>query len=195
MKYRSLLFDLHFTLIKLRNTPAELFVSVAKSQNIEVEVEAVAEALEAASKVECSEINKTLNSEKTLKAFWIKFYKNVLLKLKPNLSDATCDEFGKKMNDNFFEHSENFEVIEGVTDLLRDLKAQNIKLAVLTNSTRGVHKIITDVGLREYFDEVFISTEIGFSKPDPRIITHCIDKMAVQRHECLLIGDSFESDI
>lgn len=51
-------------------------------------------------------------------------------------------------------------------------------------------------GMLRYFDRLFISEAIGFSKPDPRFFETCFTQLdGIQPAECLMIGDSLTADI
>lgn len=72
-------------------------------------------------------------------------------------------------------------------------------IAVITNYTepeqqRGKLKA---AGLAGYFkhEHVFISVEIGHSKPEPGIFKHAADVLGVAVEECVHIGNSWETDI
>lgn len=53
-------------------------------------------------------------------------------------------------------------------------------------------------GLDELLDEIFISEDIGFEKPDKRFFEPVISKLneyGIDKDECVIVGDSESSDI
>ncbi len=64
------------------------------------------------------------------------------------------------------------------------------KTAILSNANRGVlERKIGKARLKQSFDEVVVSAEVGITKPDPRVYQLVIDRLAVAPHECLYIDD------
>lgn len=80
-------------------------------------------------------------------------------------------------------------------DMLLDLK-KDYKLGLLSNGgSKSQHDKINYVDLPKYFDEVIVTGDYEFSKPDKRIYELMADKLGVKCEECLFIGDTFSSDI
>ena len=83
--------------------------------------------------------------------------------------------------------------------ILRKLKAQGIKMAIVTNITPELlehqHKKVAALGIAELFDEVIYSAEFGVHKPDRRIFDHAAALLGVSNEECLFVGDDPDSDV
>ena len=54
---------------------------------------------------------------------------------------------------------------------------------------------LQDTGLYPYFDDIFISSEIGYKKPSPLFIKALLDKHHLNTEECVMIGNDFSTDI
>jgi len=52
--------------------------------------------------------------------------------------------------------------------------------------------MINRYGLREFFDSVVISGEVGVKKPDPRIFSFALDKAGLNPAEVAYVGDTQE---
>lgn len=81
--------------------------------------------------------------------------------------------------------------------LLRRLQAAGHKLGVITNGPPGAHQRqkLTTAGLDHFFGEfVFISSEVGAAKPDPRIFNHALQALSARPAETLFVGDSLSGD-
>lgn len=50
-------------------------------------------------------------------------------------------------------------------------------------------------GLEPYIEQVVLSDEVGYNKPNPKIFEHALDLMGYQAKEAVMIGDSWLSDI
>jgi len=77
---------------------------------------------------------------------------------------------------------------------LRESGTSDMKLGVLSNWDSSLHKIIDHLELREYFDFVIPSLEIGIEKPNEGIFREALQRAQVAPNEALHIGDSFEDD-
>lgn len=85
---------------------------------------------------------------------------------------------------------------EGVIDLFKYLKEQNIKIAVLTNfTTEHQFNKLDKLGLLKYIDVLVTSEEIGVEKPDKRSFQAIINKLKLSPDKLLMVGDDFKSDI
>ena len=75
--------------------------------------------------------------------------------------------------------------------------AEKYKLYMVTNGTARVqHSRIASAGLAAYFEEIFISQEIGADKPDKAYFDGCFVKIpGFDREKAMIVGDSLSSDI
>lgn len=90
------------------------------------------------------------------------------------------------------------EFLPGGKELLDSLgKCGKYRLFMATNGIPEVQKPrIKNSGVGEYFDGIFISDEIGFSKPDRRFFEKCFDLIPnFKKEETIIVGDSLSSDI
>ncbi|MFW9939198.1 MAG: HAD family hydrolase [Candidatus Thorarchaeota archaeon] len=80
--------------------------------------------------------------------------------------------------------------------LLRKLKKSK-KLALITNFDHPpyIYSILNKYNSLEYFDEITISGEVGFKKPDPSIFLMTLKKMDLTSQDVIYIGDSKEDII
>lgn len=88
-------------------------------------------------------------------------------------------------------------LIPGAAEFCRKLTEMGCTLAIVTNGAaiaqRGRYSKST---LREYIPDLFISQELGVSKPDPLFFDHVCRKMGICDRSCaVVVGDSLSSDI
>lgn len=107
------------------------------------------------------------------------------------------EDFTEKFTQWYIDYMWKFTVLKpNAIDIVEDLKKKNYKVALLSNgASKSQHDKIDHVGLSKYFDEVIVTGDYEFSKPDPRIYQIMADKLNVKCEECLFIGDTFSSDI
>lgn len=84
---------------------------------------------------------------------------------------------------------------EGAWKLLDDLRAAGKKLALVSNTPPTSRIILERLCLRERFDEIIFSCDVGFLKPDPRIFKAALDKLGVSPAQSVIVGDKIRTDI
>jgi len=102
-----------------------------------------------------------------------------------------------KLSSIYTEHlAECSILIDDAENIVKQL-ADNCKLLLITNGLKSVQrKRFNNSVLKKYFQDIIISEEIGFAKPDPKMLEYALTKMdSPHKKEMLLIGDSLSSDI
>ncbi|TCO57048.1 putative hydrolase of the HAD superfamily [Actinocrispum wychmicini] len=76
------------------------------------------------------------------------------------------------------------------------LRAAGLRIAAVTNASGGPqqHAKLADMGITRYFDAVLIAGELGAAKPDPRIFHAACQRLHVQPHQTVHIGDRLDLD-
>jgi len=82
---------------------------------------------------------------------------------------------------------------ENLVSYLLNLKRQEIKLLVLSNSILYHSNWIRLKGWYDYFDRVYLSQEIKLAKPDPRAFTYVIQAERVKPAEAVFVDDLQEN--
>lgn len=88
-----------------------------------------------------------------------------------------------------------FELYPEVQETLEKLKTKKIKLAIISNWQRGLKIFCLELGILDYFNDLFVSTELGCQKPDPGIFKTAHEKLQVAPDNILHVGDSLIDDI
>jgi glucose-1-phosphatase len=83
-----------------------------------------------------------------------------------------------------------FRVDAAVLELVGELRAAGVLVAILTNGTDTVPAELASVGVLDRFDAVFNSATIGVAKPDVRAFQHVLDALGVAAEECFFTDDS-----
>ncbi len=87
-----------------------------------------------------------------------------------------------------------WDVLPGVPPMLTELSRLRIRLGVISNFDRRLYEILALLGIRDAFEEVIISSEIGVRKPAARIFRVAAQRFNVEAHEILHVGDEPGSD-
>lgn len=88
------------------------------------------------------------------------------------------------------------QIMAGAMEVLKELK-KDYKLYVITNGVaKTQHNRLEKSGLAELMEDIFISDEIGYNKPDKEFFEYVESHIPCFEHEkALVIGDSLFSDI
>ena len=86
--------------------------------------------------------------------------------------------------------------LPGAEEAVKRLK-EHYRLFLVSNGTATVqHSRLTSAGLYPYFEQVFISQEIGYNKPDKAYFDRCFERIpGFEQEKALMVGDSLTSDI
>jgi len=85
--------------------------------------------------------------------------------------------------------------IPGMIELVDDLIAAKIKVAVVSNSEGRLAELIEEMGWSNRFAIVADSGKIGIQKPDRAIFAWAAERIAVPLERIVHIGDSFAADV
>ena len=81
-----------------------------------------------------------------------------------------------------------------VTAILSKLKRMEMRLGVISNFDRRLYDVLSHLGVRELFEHLVISSEVGAQKPAARIFRETAQRFDVAVEEILHVGDDLESD-
>ncbi|WP_298030516.1 HAD family hydrolase [uncultured Dysosmobacter sp.] len=85
----------------------------------------------------------------------------------------------------------------GVVEMLEGLKSLGLKLGVISNtaSLYQVFWILKEYGIRDYFQDVTLSSVTGYRKPDPNIFRVSLHQIQSDPATCAYVGDTFSRDV
>lgn len=106
----------------------------------------------------------------------------------PHQPEAFGDAYLKFLGEGSF-------LVEGAEELCQALSTQ--RLAIITNGFREVQiPRISHSPLSQMFEQIIISEDTGYQKPQKEIFEYAFDKLGITRKDrVLMIGDSLTSDI
>lgn len=84
-----------------------------------------------------------------------------------------------------------------VIPMLDGLKAMGMKLGIISNTAAlyQVFDILEEYGIRNYFQDVTLSSVTGFRKPCTDIFTVALRQTQSKPEECVYVGDTVSRDI
>jgi len=99
---------------------------------------------------------------------------------------------GERLADRFASESEN--VLRSRAGLLRKIRATH-RLGVVSNFYGNLERVLSDVGLGDFFETAIDSEVVGFGKPDARIFRAALGALGVAEGDALFVGDSKARDM
>lgn len=88
---------------------------------------------------------------------------------------------------------ENFELYEDTLPVLDELRAEGVKLGLVSNSARDVHEFAVHHSLA--IDAGISSFHHGKTKPHASIFRAVLDLLEVEPADAVMVGDTVEDDI
>ena len=104
---------------------------------------------------------------------------------------AVNDDFVRTM-------SVNGVLMDGALEFVRRVKENipNSRIYIASNgATINAKGRIASTGLDRYIDGLFISEDMGVTKPDAAFFDICLDRIGEPGSSCIMIGDSLSSDM
>ena len=84
-----------------------------------------------------------------------------------------------------------------VREMLEELKKMGLKLGVISN-TAALYQVfdsLEEYGIRDFFQDVTLSSVTGFRKPCRDIFTVSLRQMRSKPEECVYVGDTVSRDV
>jgi putative hydrolase of the HAD superfamily len=105
-------------------------------------------------------------------------------------------DFALELAEAFPVHRRRLHIVyEDVRPALEHLRP-SLRLGLLTNGAPDLQREkIAGTGVAAYFDEIVVSGEVGFGKPDRRIYEIMLSRLGAAPHEALMVGNSLHSDV
>jgi FMN phosphatase YigB (HAD superfamily) len=75
--------------------------------------------------------------------------------------------------------------------------ARRYRLGLVSNfdDSETGHQIMSDTGVRELFDTIIISADVGWRKPNPLIFRRLLELLGLEPREILFVGDTPHDDV
>ena len=104
-----------------------------------------------------------------------------------------CEEIAHMWEVTYFHR----ELRPRVKEMLSELKAMGMKLGVISN-TAALYQVfdsLEEYGIRDFFQDVTLSSVTGFRKPCRDIFTVSLRQMRSAPEECVYVGDTISRDV
>ncbi|RIH92277.1 Phosphatase [Meiothermus granaticius NBRC 107808] len=128
--------------------------------------------------------------EATALSFWRAFHWEVM-------NGIGLGAYADEVADYLKEHWQSpqvWPITPGAKEVLTELQSGGFKLGVVSNWDWTLPGVLQATGLADFFDYIGVSALEGVAKPDPRFFQIVLDKLEVEPHQAIHIGDS-EDDL
>ena len=88
------------------------------------------------------------------------------------------------------EFDKNYKIFNDVIDLVRRLKKNGYKVAILSNTIKSHADVNIKKGAYDEFEIKILSYEVGFRKPDEQIYMLALRRLNVKSEEAVFIDDN-----
>jgi putative hydrolase of the HAD superfamily len=82
-----------------------------------------------------------------------------------------------------------------VTETLSALERRGMILAVISNFDSRLIGILEGLGVAHWFEHIFVSSRVGYAKPDRQIFHTALARQGLKAGDALHVGDSEENDL
>ena len=80
---------------------------------------------------------------------------------------------------------------DGVREFLEALKSQGVKMCVATVTDRPiVEDVLCNLGIRDFFTEIFTCAEVGYNKETPHIYRVALEALGTKKDETVVFEDA-----
>jgi HAD superfamily hydrolase (TIGR01509 family) len=111
--------------------------------------------------------------------------------LLPDFSAEDARDLTGAQESSFRERAHELEPLPGLVDFMGEGRRHGLSLALVTNAPwENVEAVLLAIELREFFDEVVLSDEVGNVKPDPAPYRAALERLGVAPAEALAFEDS-----
>ena len=116
----------------------------------------------------------------------------VLEKRKKEYSNTEKHQLAERKNEYYKELINELtpdDILPGVTDKLKELKENGIKVAI-GSSSKNTPIILRQIGLDSFFDAVSDGNNITHSKPNPEVFVKASEMLGITAEECMIVEDA-----
>lgn len=130
--------------------------------------------------------------EKKPEEIWPEYYLKAFNFNRKALADI-CEELANMWECTYFHR----ELRPGVREMLAGLKARGYRIGVISNnaSLYNVFNVLEEYGIREYMEDVEVSSITGYRKPHPEIFRISMKQMQEKPENCVYVGDTLSRDV
>jgi len=192
LAYDWIVFDFTGTLMTPAPEPAVTYHTVGSSLGGSLTVDEVRMNLKAA-------IVKHFLGENVAKptgpsierARWRSIVQDCLTDIHPARVDQAFDHLWEH-----FSQAAHWRCFDDVPPTIERLKRAGYRIAIASNFDDRLKAILPEAGFESQFDQVLISSDLGWSKPNPKFYEAALERIGASAPDrVLMIGDTLQGDV
>lgn len=194
MKLNDLFFDAAGTLIKVREPVGVSYARIAREHQVQVTAEAAEAAFReawVATQVADSGGNRPRDQDRS---WWKDLVRRTFTRAGCDLPSGPAFAALFEALYGYYALPQAWELYPEVGGVLEKLRA-HYRLHVLSNFDPRLISVLEGLGIRPFFQEVILSSEVGWRKPDPLIFAHALQRTGATAVASMHIGDEGLADI
>jgi putative hydrolase of the HAD superfamily len=94
-----------------------------------------------------------------------------------------------------FAKPQHWRLYDDVPETLSELRRRGFQLGIASNFDNRLRGIVEGHSALKHCAEVFVSSDVGFTKPDPRFFRAIESRLGVDSAQLALVGDDEVSDV
>lgn len=121
-----------------------------------------------------------------------------IMKAFEELGNSITEKDAQNFQDEYIYQQSQITLIPEMEQVLNFAKEKNINIGIITNGPSSHQRMkLKQLNIEKWVDEenIFISSEVGFSKPDINIFRLAEKFMGLDRANTYYIGDSYKNDV
>lgn len=194
MRYKAVFFDAGNTLLQPYPSVEHVCAEVFKRNGYEVSDEQISQAVALGDRYyeeRYWQDDSFWSNEAEAEALWIELYSLVAGEVGIN---GGRRRIAKEIYDEFGCHC-RWQLFPDVKETLDELKAQNLKVGIISNWDSRLADLCFGIGITPYLDFVMSSAVVGKMKPQPDIFELALRRAGVKAPEAIHVGDHYYADI
>ena len=117
------------------------------------------------------------------------------LLLSLGLPESRLEAVGREIRRRHEEGRLWVRTVPGTREVLQGLRADGLRLAVISNADGRVATYLEHAGLADLFELIVDSGLEGVEKPDPAIFRTALEQLGVEPGEAVYVGDTWPVDV
>ena len=192
---KAISFDMGYTLLMHRPTGPDLYRRVLAECGITASLEDVSRALVPARDhyVRCTREGRDFEASMAdAVTFWTEYNGIILGHL--GVDGARHAEVSERIYTTAWQ-PQNWEIFPEVIDTLEALRAEGIRMVVISNFVDTLRAVCELHGIDGYFEDIIASVQAGAMKPDHRIFDLALRRLGVDAADAWHVGDNYWADV
>jgi putative hydrolase of the HAD superfamily len=136
--------------------------------------------------------HKELFNGKTWWEYYEEYFYGIFLKI--GINKNICKDLSIQVKKEYMDIKKWF-IYEDTIRALEQIKENGYKNVIVSNHIPELEELVRKIHLDEYFTKIYSSALIGYEKPNKKIYEYVLKDLSTEKDECIIIGDSFDSDI